>query len=444
MNALQRIYKNITKAVQTSADNALFGSLYWWLGNRQPITYDENFESYIENGYRSNSTLYSIVSFLSEKAASVPFKIVRVNEYGQYEEVNSPAATKLRKLLNSPNKWQSNREFMEQLFGFYFVTGNGYAYAPRLDAGANKGQTLELYVAPSQYMEIISGGWMNPVESYRLIYGAYDKRMPYDDVMHMKKANLNFEQGSEWYGQSPLKAGNKILSKSNSAEDAQMYLYQNRGVGGIISSDGNQLTPFTDEQAQQLRNTYKQKYSGPTATGEPMFTAAQIKWQSIIMNSKELGFDVDHNMTLRDMCNLYHVPSQLFGDPENQTYSNLNEARKAIYTDAIQPALDAFWDEFNRWLTPSFDENILVVPDYSQIPELQADKKQTVETMRMAVEAGIATQNEAREAMGLPLVDNPGADELYVSIGRVPLGYSDMAMESASEEALKRLGIQDF
>ena len=438
------IGKTIRKAAQVGADNQLYGALYWYMGQNQPVTYDENFDSYVENGYGGNSTLYSIVSFLSEKASAVPYKVVTRGADGEYEDATSEGADELRKLLYAPNTFQSCREMKEQLYAFYLITGNGYLYAPKLPTGANEGRTNELFVAPSQYMEIISNGWMNPVKEYRVIYGSYHKRMPYEDVMHMKKANLSFEQGSEWYGQSPLKAGNKILSKANSAEEAQMALYQNRGASGIISSDGGNMGSFTEEQAAQLRNAYKQKYSGASKTGEPMFTAAQVKWQQMVMNSRELAFDLDHNLSLRDMCNLFHVPSQLFGDPENQTYSNLQEARKAIYTDAIMPMVDSFWSEFNRWIVGAYGEDIKVMPDYSQIPEMQPDKREAAETMRIAVEAGAATKNEMRQALGLPLFDDPAADILTESVGRIPIGAEDETIEATAEKALDRMDITDY
>ena len=297
-------------------------------------------------------------------------------------------------------------------------------------------------MAPSQYMEIISGGWMQPIKAWRIIYGNYSKQMKAEDVLHFRKANLDFEQGSEWYGQSPLKAGNLVLSKSNSGYEAQTALYQNRGAGGLISSDGQ--TQLTQEQADQLRNTYKQKYAGPSATGEPMFTGANVKWQKMVMSSQELGLDEDSVWSIRDFCNIYHVPSQLFGDPANQTYSNLKEARKAVWTDAIIPALDGFISEFNRWIVDSFGEGLMVEADYSDIPELQADLLETAQIMNIASANGAITKNEFREALGFDRVDNPLMDEFTESFGRVPVGYSDAQIEESAEKALNKLGIKGF
>ena len=123
MNILQRTFNGITKSLKTQAANVLFQSLYWMRGYEQPITYDENYTSYVENGYGRNATVYSIVSYLSEKAAGVNFKVVTENADGEYERAEGEGADKLRELLKKPNAWQGKREFLEQIFGFYFTTG---------------------------------------------------------------------------------------------------------------------------------------------------------------------------------------------------------------------------------------------------------------------------------------------------------------------------------
>jgi hypothetical protein len=84
------------------------------------------------------------------------------------------------------------------------------------------------------------------------------------------------------------------------------------------------------------------------------------------------------------------------------------------------------------------------MPDYSQIPEMQPDKREAAETMRIAVEAGAATKNEMRQALGLPLFDDPAADILTESVGRIPIGAEDETIEATAEKALNRMSITDY
>ena len=70
---------------------------------------------------------------------------------------------------------------------------------------------------PSQVMEIISNGIMEPVKSYRLEYnGTYD--IPADAICHIKDFNPYYDgTGSHLYGQSPLRAGFRSLTTNNEA-----------------------------------------------------------------------------------------------------------------------------------------------------------------------------------------------------------------------------------
>ena len=45
------------------------------------------------------------------------------------------------------------------------------------------------------------------------------------------------------------------------------------------------------------------------------------------------------NMSARDIAMCFGVPSQLIGIPDAQTYSNIQEARLALYEETIIPLI---------------------------------------------------------------------------------------------------------
>mgnify|MGYP003327909712 FL=1 len=59
---------------------------------------------------------------------------------------------------------------MSEIVAFGKLTGNRYIYGIGPETGGNASKYKELYVLPSQLMEIVSGGLMNPVKAYRLDY----------------------------------------------------------------------------------------------------------------------------------------------------------------------------------------------------------------------------------------------------------------------------------
>ena len=87
---LDRITRAIRKSSQ--ATNQAFNKLvYNHLGNTL-ISSIDNDETYINKGYRFNSTIYSIVNLLSKSASTVPFQIYEVkndNDLKRYKSMTS-------------------------------------------------------------------------------------------------------------------------------------------------------------------------------------------------------------------------------------------------------------------------------------------------------------------------------------------------------------------
>ena len=64
--------------------------------------------------------------------------------------------TELHKLLDRPNPAQSYSSWLTEIIAFGKLTGNRYIYGIGPETGDNLGKFSELYVMPSQNMEIIS------------------------------------------------------------------------------------------------------------------------------------------------------------------------------------------------------------------------------------------------------------------------------------------------
>ena len=106
--------------------------------------------------------------------------------------------------------------------------------------------------------------------------------------------------------------------------------------------------------------------------------------------------------------------------PDSQTYSNVAEARLALYEETIIPHLRKIASDLNEWLVPMFDERLKLEFDIDSIPALSERRRKIYENVTSAVREGIMTRNEAREVIGLEPVK--GADDLYISATLFPLG----------------------
>lgn len=438
------------------------GSLFYsaFLQNvvNRPVYMPDNLDAYVNDAYLFNPTVYSVVSFIAQKAGAIPWGVYQVKDDKALSLYKSASADlplfrkniiktkalielpdhELNELLRTPNTLQGWSDFMEQVVGFKLVTGNSYIHAIGPTAGVNVGKVKELWTLPSQMVVIVAGNYAQPVSHYE-VKGNRGLKIPAEQVMHLKYWTPNYTQGQFLYGISPIQAGRRVITKSNSSFDAMVSNFQHMGPPGILSPENN-MEDFTEEQQEMLERRLERK-TGAKNAGRPLITSTPVRWQQVGMSPADLKVIESDKMDLRTICNLYHVPSELFNDAQNKTYSNTKEAGSAVYTNAVIPALTQFRDTFNLFIKDKYEGRLFVDFDLSAISELQED-------MTMQAQALSATWwltlNERRETMGFALDEvSPMANEYFIPAGLSSLSVRDTDIEDASiEEAEKMLNLK--
>jgi HK97 family phage portal protein len=401
---------------QAISPNKLYRQIYQWIGTNTPISIEQNADEYVREAYSKNALVYSVVSQIASTAADSMRHVKFVNAQG--EEVEDE---KLRQLFARPNPLQGRLEFFQQLFGFKLITGNSYAYGIKLENGPNAGKIQEMFVMPSQWTEIVTGGPLQPVKGYRVIIGEQGIEFEPDEVCHDKFPNYDYDWGQDLYGMSPIRAAARVVAKSNEAYLASQKSFENMGAIGIVSSDEspNSTSEFTEEQARGIERSWSKKYAGANKRGKLAFTSARVKFIDMGLSPVDLGIIDDQRWNLQDICRVYHVPSIMFSDNDSSTYNNYDTARRVFFNNAVQPLVNGWLEEFNRWIGDAY--GVKVEMDWSKIPELQKDLKLQAETFKIAVDLGAMSLAEFREKIGLPEVTDEDLNRYFMNAGRVPL-----------------------
>ena len=450
-SVLDRFRNLITKnAQQTAAEYNK--AIYQFLG--ESIVWNpENDDTYIRDGYRRNATIYSLVNLITNAATTIPFQIyekVNENEVKRYKSLTSGSVdaqsllkanlirknamvelegTELHQLLERPNAAQSYSSWISELIAFGKLTGNRYIYGIAPETGMNKGKYKELYVMPSQIMEIVSGGIMQPVQKYRIEYqGAYD--IPAEDILHIKDFNPYYDgTGSHLYGQSPLRAGLRSLTTNNEAVQTGVKYLQNQTARGILTSDEGDLN---EVQAQQLKDKFRKNFQGADNAGDVIITPKKLSWVNFGLNAADVSLIEQYNASIKDLCNIYSVPVQLLNNTESATYNNMKEAKKALYQNAVIPELNKIRDELNRWLAPMYGDKLFIDFDYSAIPELQEENEKVVDQLS---KAWWVTPNEKRRVMNYGVdEENIALDNYYIPANLLPIETNEMPIPDPIDE----------
>lgn len=405
-----------------------------------PVYMPDDVEKYIDQAYLFNPTVYSIVSFIAQKAGAIPWFVYSVkndkalNLYKsaspslmQYKKdvIKTKALVELpdhelSQLFQTPNILQSWAEFIEQIVGFKLVTGNSYIHCIGPENGVNAGLVKEMWTLPSQLMVVVAGDKMQPIKQYE-IKGDRGQIIPANQVIHLKYWTPNYINGQFLYGISPIQAGRRVVTRSNSSYDASVASFQNMGASGILSPDPKTgETALTEEQQIDAEKRFARK-TGPKNAGKPFITGIPMKWQQVGMSPVDLAIIENDKMDLRTLCNIYHVPSELFNDAANKTYSNTKEAGSAVYTNAVIPALTQLRDSFNQFIYKRYEGKIYVDFDTSMISELQDDLSLISTSLQGC---WWLKPNERREVMKWDAdQDNPLMDEYWIPAGLTPMNF---------------------
>jgi HK97 family phage portal protein len=436
----------LTKNAQQTAQE-YNKAIYNWLG--ESIVWNpENDTTYINEGYRKNATVYSLVNIIAKAASSIPFQIyekVNDNDYKRYKSMTNGSfdttvlhkadflkkkalvelhETDLHKLLDRPNPAQSYASWITELIAFGKLTGNRYIYGIAPETGNGAGKYKELYVMPSQLIEIISGGIMQPVKEYAIEYNG-QFRIPADHMCHIKDFNPYFDgSGSHLYGQSPLRAGLRSMTTNNEAVQTGVKYLQNQTARGVLMSDEGDLN---EVQAQQLKDKFRKNFQGADNAGDVIITPKKLSWVNFGLNASDVSLIEQYNASIKDLCNIYNVPVSLLNNTESSTYNNVKEAKKALYQNCVIPELNKIADELNRWLAPKYGEKLCIEFDYSAIPELQEETEKVVGQMS---QAWWLTPNEKRAAMSYGTdEENEILNEYYIPANLIPASGSDIEIE---------------
>jgi HK97 family phage portal protein len=418
-------------------------------------------DSYVSEGYLSNSDVYAIVSFLARKAASIPWYVYKMKpgekavtslqQYkqltkglankGAYEqalikrksayEENMVTNTPLAKLLERPNPTQAQDQFFENLYGYRILSGEGNIYGN--DGGTEGSKFVELNVLPTQFLDIYPDPKdLYGILGYKLMVGA-GIDLPKDQVCQWKSWNPEFNADTRTHlrGLSPLRPGFKLLRMSNNAADASAAMTANGGAKGAIVPRpvNNSIPSLTPEQASLVQRMVNDRVNNKDQKGAIGVFQTPWDYLNFGLSSVDMELVKTMQMTLHQWCRLFGLPVVLF-DTDSSSYNNYTNAMRDLITNTIMPLNCQLRDELNKWLVPRFGENVYIDFDISALPELQKDMEQMVNQLRMA---DWLTFDEKREAMNYESLGGAYAFS-YVSQGLLPLEQVNMDLTVSNDQ----------
>lgn len=143
----------------------------------------------------------------------------------------------------------------------------------------------------------------------------------------------------------------------------------------------------------------EENFTGSQNAGRPLLLEGGLEWKEMSMSPKDMDFIESKHSSSRDIALAFGVPPQLLGIPGDNTYSNLVEARIALWEQNIIPYVENTVEHLNRWFMPIFGNNLKLCYDIDAVSALSAKRDALWNRIN---KIGFMTINEKRNIVGLP------------------------------------------
>lgn len=236
----------------------------------------------------------------------------------------------------------------------------------------------------------------------------------------------------EYAGLSPVAAARLAADVASAAMASNRNLFrQGLQIGGLLMPKDTKVT-FSPEQAADLEEMLDRRFRGVDKAHRWGVLRFEAQTKDVAVSPKDAEFVAALNVTFRQACRAYGVPSPLLNDLEHATLANLRELQRAFWEHGMVPDANFYASDLEEQLLPALGiKGHHLEWDFSTVPALQESSTSVWDRERSQIEQGTMTINEWRKAHGRPPVDwgdvwwaplnkSPVSDDSHATITSTP------------------------
>lgn len=349
---------------------------------------------------------YAATKAIADEIAGIEFKVFKIKNEGEYEEVLEHP---LLDLLESVNDTQTGPEFRYTLATHLELTGNAYILFPGVKTFEEEPKSMYL-LDPSKVRLKINKitypwkvtGYEFTIETSKYLYQPYE-------ILQLKYPN----PGNPFIGLGTVQGIAEWIDNDNASTDFLRMFFKNGAQLGVIF----ETDMSSEEQLQELRDSFNEQHQGVDNMHKGLFLPKNVKKPAQGEKFEDIGFS-DVATTNRDKILAgFRVSKTILGAAESET--NRATAETADYVFAkrtIKPKMLLVNSYLNEFLTPRFGDDIFLT-FVDPVPENQEQKSN--EMQKAVGTLPVMTVNEARKKY-LNMDEIEGGDVLLVPNTFIP------------------------
>ena len=348
------------------------------------------------------------VNLVAGDLARLPLEAQRKTEAGW-----QPAAGGVGALLEQPNEYQSGFEWRRNMVRDMLIHGNAASLIRRNRGG----DVIELIPLTPESFQL---HYLRDEATYYQ-HGDLGKLDP-EDVLHFRLPGAN-----PLWGDSPIVRCRASLDLMAEQEQTGRMHFKSGAVGKLVleSGDGHQLS---EDAITRLQNAVADRHQSAGSISTPMVLQGGMQAKTLGNTLSQAEWTEARNFSVRHVAMLYGVPPQLLFAAETAVHEN-------TYTQ-IRAYVDGGLSHYAALLEGELARKLLAPGQrmhFDMRHLLRGSLDQVVAAARQAIDAGVMTQNEARDLLGLPRHDDPTADALVFSKNYAANGMTDDQVDQADQ-----------
>jgi HK97 family phage portal protein len=379
------IFKTAAERREAKAvPSRLYQAMIWGRNWEDHTRWDK--KKLIEQGFERNAPFYAAAMMISRTVASMPI-------YVETRKNGRMTTTDQHPILRMMDRNMPMDQFVQMICLWLITTGESYINIVKSDLDQ---RPLGLVPVPSQNIDPIQGDYLKPIIGYKY---TENKEIFFseDEIIFIKLPNLR----EYFHGMSPGVPLGEIIDLHNAAITWNKNVALGGGVPPIVAT----APGITQEESNRLKDAW-QMQSGAANSHRLKIVSENLTLQRFSDKPQEAEWSEAVQQSMRMIVMALGLSSELLNDAANKTYSNFQEARKALYLEAAIPTAKMIYAAITRQLQPLYDDNPKICIDTDKIDAIQEDRGAAIDRLMKAVQAGIMTINEAREELGFTPIEN--------------------------------------
>lgn len=336
---------------------------------------------------QSHPILTPAMLFVSKLFSQAKFKVVN-KETGKEKKNHW-----LSKLLNNPNAYQTQNDFLESLQFIQIAQGKAVVYLKRPIGFSESSDIKSIYILDSDKIKwpenyassFITDPNSNSIKNQEVIYDEDGEKLKIKvkDLLFFYDLpnclNKNFYKVS-----SRLDGLRQTLINTHDSLIAKNIILKTNGKE-ILSTGSSDMFPLAGDDKKAAENLLQNNYGLGWNRKRGIVTKANITYQSMHIALRDLGLDESVKVDGNIIYTALHIPKDIISlEAKKTTYNNFKESMVSYVQNEMQANLNSFVEVMQNLIQ---ENNLELVGTYEHLPIMQFILKERWEGQKTRAEA---------------------------------------------------------